>query len=190
MKKIYLLLVAVFISITANAQKIETDVIETNGDRYIFCSYESIKSFTDKITCSVGLSLQQRKDKEPNYYFCVSMMASEFIEVPQNGRMLLKTKNGEVIELNCYTGSKYEIKQISGMKFHEIKAQFGITPEQIVLLQDGVIKIRIELKNVEGNTFYEKEFKKDKIGKIITKEYDLILNALQNDKKASFSDGF
>lgn len=183
-------MVAVLMTISATAQKIETDIVETNGDRYIFCSYESIKSFTDKITCSISLSMQQCKDKAPNYYFCVSMMASEFIEVPQNGRMLIKTKNGEVIELSCYPGSKYEIKQISGMKFLEIKAQFGITPEQIALLQNGVIKIRIELTNVEGNTFYEKEFKKDKVGKIIMKEYDLILNALQNNKKASFSDGF
>ena len=61
------------------------------------------------------------------------------------------------------------------------------SPEQIQQLLSGISKIRIELN---GDTNYEKEWKKDKISGFLTKEYNILTEAVQTDKKGSFTDDF
>ena len=63
----------------------------------------------------------------------------------------------------------------------------SITSEQLDQIQSGIAKIRIELGD---SKIYEKEWKKDKVGKILAKEHTLIIDTLGKNSKASFSDGF
>lgn len=101
--------------------------------------------------------------------------------------MLIKTTAGNVVELSTYMGGTDELKTISGINIWEVSAQYSITPEQLEQIQSGIAKIRIELGD---SKMYEKEWKKDKVGKILAKEHTLITDALGKNSKTSFSDGF
>lgn len=101
--------------------------------------------------------------------------------------MLIKTTNGDVIELSTYMGGSADLKSISGVNIWEVSAQYSITPDQLALLEKGVTKIRIELGDSKT---YEKEWMKDKIGKILAKESSLIQDAIRTNSKASFSEDF
>lgn len=101
--------------------------------------------------------------------------------------MLIKTTTGNVVELSTYMGGTDELKTISGINIWEVSAQYSITSEQLDQIQSGIAKIRIELGD---SKIYEKEWKKDKVGKILAKEHTLIIDTLGKNSKASFSDGF
>lgn len=108
--------------------------------------------------------------------------------------MLVKTSNGDVLTLTEYSDKTIydnigEIKSISGIIFKTftIHAAYALTPEQIQQLLSGIVKIRIELN---GDTNYEKEWRKDKISGFLAKEYNILTEAVQTDKRGSFTDDF
>ena len=72
-------------------------------------------------------------------------------------------------------------------KSFTLHAAYALTTEQSQQLLSGISKIRIELN---GDTNYEKEWKKDKISGFLTKEYNILTEAVQTDKKGSFTDDF
>ena len=108
--------------------------------------------------------------------------------------MLVKTSNGEVLTLTEYSQKTIsdnigDVQNLNGIivKTFTIHAAYVLTPEQIQQLLSGITKIRIELN---GDTNYEKEWKKDKISSFLSKEYNILTEAVATDKKGSFSDGF
>ena len=108
--------------------------------------------------------------------------------------MLVKTTSGDVLTLTEYSNKTLsdnigDVKNVSGIivKTFTIHAAYALTPEQIQQLLSGISKIRIELN---GDTNYEKEWKKDKISGFLTKEYNILTEAVQTDKKGSFTDDF
>ncbi len=187
MKKLLTLLVCALISISAYAQKIVSDDTPSDGNRYIFCSKENVGGFSDRIKLFIGLSYMQPVEGNPLYSLCIRLNCGEVTTIHKGGRMLLKTFDGDIVELSTYTGGSDEMKSISGVNIWEVSAQYSITPEQLALLEKGITKIRIELGDSKT---YDKEWKKDKVGKILAKESALIQNAIKTDSKASFSEGF
>lgn len=187
MNKLMLLLVMLIAGTSAYAQKIETDDTESNGTRYIFCSKENVGGFSDKIKLFIGLGYMKPADGDGNYFLSVKLNCGEVTKIHKGGRMLIKTINGSVIELSTLAAGSDEMQTISGINIWTVTAQYPITSEQIQQLSSGISKVRIELADSKS---YDKEWKKDKIGKYISKEYTLITTALEKDPKASFSEGF
>lgn len=187
MNKLISLLVCLLIGTSAFAQKIISDDTPADGNRYIFCSKENVGGFTDKMKLFVGLSYMKPESGNGLYSLCIQLNCGEVTTIHKGGRMLIKTMTGNVIELSTYMGGKDELKTISGINIWEVSAQYSITPEQLEQIQSGIAKIRIELGD---SKVYEKEWKKDKVGKILDKEHSLIVDALAKNPKASFSDGF
>lgn len=181
------MLICVLIGASAYAQKIVSDDTPADGNRYIFCSKENVGGFSDKMKLFIGLSYMQPAEGSPLYSLCIQLNCGEVVKIHKGGRMLLKTFNGDVVELSTYTGGTDEMKTISGINVWEVQAQYTITPEQLSILETGVAKIRIELGDSKT---YEKEWKKDKVGKILAKESALIQDAIKTNSKSSFSDGF
>ena len=187
MNKVISLLVCLLIGASAFAQKIISDDTPADGNRYIFCSKENVGGFSDKMKLFIGLSYMQSVSGEGLHSLCIQLNCGEVTTIHKGGRMLIKTTAGNVVELSTYMGGTDEIKTISGINIWEVSAQYSITPEQLGQIQSGIAKIRIELGD---SKMYEKEWKKDKVGKILAKEHTLITDALGKNSKASFSDGF
>lgn len=187
MNKFIPLLVCLLIGASAFAQKIISDDTPADGNRYIFCSKENVGGFSDKMKLFIGLSYMQPVSGEGLYSLCIQLNCGEVTTIHKGGRMLIKTTAGNVVELSTYMGGTDELKTISGINIWEVSAQYSITPEQLEQIQSGIAKIRIELGD---SKMYEKEWKKDKVGKILAKEHTLITDALGKNSKASFTDGF
>ena len=187
MKKLLTLLICTIIGISAFAQKIVSDDTPADGNRYIFCSKDNVGRFSDRMKLFIGLSYMQPTEGSPLYSLCIQLNCGEVTTIHKGGRMLIKTTNGDVIELSTYMGGSADLKSISGVNIWEVSAQYSITPDQLALLEKGVTKIRIELGDSKT---YEKEWMKDKIGKILAKESSLIQDAIRTNSKASFSEDF
>lgn len=99
---------------------------------------------------------------------------------PDHAVLLLRLADGSVVELKA-------LFSVAGEMDQKVKAVafYPITPEQIASVSCGVTKVRVELYSVDKNDdpfmdYQEKEYKKDKIGKIIGKMKDVLDNDLQN----------
>ncbi|MBP1614728.1 MAG: hypothetical protein H6Q13_2176 [Bacteroidetes bacterium] len=187
MKKI-LFAFMVLCSMNAFAQKIDLDKAE-NGERFIICSLENIRSMSDKIVFRVGLSAGQNKTGNTLYSMLLSATAATPLTVPKNGKLLIKLMDDSALELNTsieYSDKIGKVNNVAGYVYttYTITPSFNITPEQIDKIKQGVKKIRLET-SLEP---IDKDFKKEKIGKVIETEYSLIKDALS--KKKGFSDGF
>ncbi len=187
MNKVIALLVCLMMGTAAYAQKIVSDDTSADGNRYIFCSKENVGGFSDKMKLFAGLSYMLPADGDGQYYLCVQLNCGEVTSIHKGGRMLIKTSSGEVVELATLAAGTDEMETISGINLWEVSAQYPITLEQLEQIQSGIVKMRIEL--AESKT-YEKEWKKDKLGKILAKEHTLITEALGKNPKTSFTEDF
>lgn len=148
---------------------------------------------SDKVVLSLGLSASV-KDGSVQYFLDTTLASSEPISAPAGARMLVKTSSGDVLTLTEYSNKTLsdnigDVKSISGIvvKTFTINAAYALTDEQMQQLLSGIAKIRIELN---GDTNYEKEWKKDKISGFLAKEYKTLTEAVATDKKGSFTDDF
>lgn len=187
MKKLLLFVFISLSSIFSFSQTIEIDKVTENGMRLLIGSKEPIRSLTDKYYIFVSLNASQYHD-EVTYSLSLRVNANIPISVPRGSRLLIKLKNDSVMQLKTITEESDKIgKVVTGAIIHRnysVFPNFDVTPEQIEAISNGVKKIRLETSLDP----IDKEFKKDKMGRIIKKEYALIQEALQKDK--SFSDGF
>lgn len=193
MRKLIYILTLLLVSLSASAQKIVDDRVTDSGLRLISCESKPFRSMTDKVVLSLGMSASV-KDDDVNYYLDVTLSANTPLSAPAGARMLIKTANGDVITLTEFSNKTLEdnigeVKSIGGtiIKTFTINCAYLLTQEQIQQLLSGITKIRIELN---GDTNYEKEWKKDKIADFLSKEYNLLTEAVATDKKGGFSDGF
>lgn len=193
MRKVIYFLTLLLLSASAYAQKIVDDRVTDTGLRLISCESKPFRSMTDKVVLSLAMSASVKED-DVNYYLDATLASNTPISAPAGARMLIKTTNGDVITLSEF-GNKTlsdnigDVKNVGGVivKTFTIHCTYLLTPEQIQQLLSGITKIRIELN---GDTNYEKEWKKDKISDFLSKEYNLLTEAVATDKKGGFSDGF
>lgn len=185
------------VSISAFAQKIVYDKLEDNGFRLIGTTLENVGSMTDRIKAKLSLGAIVSTDGKAEYILDVFLTTGQAISAPAGARMLIKTKDGEVItlqerqgrSLEDMIGKKRMIPELQNMVVTEysIQMMYTLTAEQIQQLISGVTKIRIEL---DGGNNYDKEWKKDKVGKILSKDFELVNKALSTDNRESFTEGF
>lgn len=187
MRQIFLLAIIMAMSVLPTfAQKVISDATD-NGIRTIITSKENVKFGNDRIVVYTGLSMSQTENTTL-YMLSLKLSAMKHLAISKGGRILIKDKDGNVITLSSPQGSYgADFRNVGGFNLYEINVDYPITMEQLNQLAEGVAKVRIELDNDEP---FEKEYKKDKIGKVLAKDISLIAEALDSDKKASFTDGF
>ncbi len=193
MRKVIYFLVLLLASVSASAQKIVDDRITDSGLPLISCESKPFRSMSDKVVLSLGLSASV-KNGDVKYFLDAKLESSLPISAPAGARMLVKTSYSDVVTLNecankTLSDNIGEVKNVSGIivKTFTIHCSYLLTQEQLDQILSGITKIRIELN---GNTNYEKEWKKDKISGFLTKEYNLLTEAVATDKKGGFTDDF
>lgn len=193
MRKVIYILTLLLVTLSASAQKIVDDRVTDGGLRLISCESKPFRSMTDKVVLSLGMSASV-KDDDVNYFLDVTLASNSPLSAPAGARMLIKTTNGDVITLTEFSNKTLEdnignVKNVGGaiIKTFTLNCAYLLTKEQIQQLLSGITKIRIELN---GDTNYEKEWKKDKISDFLSKEYKLLTEAVATDKKGGFTDDF
>lgn len=182
--KLYIIILFLLTSFTCAAQSegLLIDKPGKDGQRTIGTYYHYIrKGFTD--TAPVGLSIiADISPEEIKYYLSVKMSNVTF---PKGGVFLIKTSDGEVIELSQLSDN-HETKSthyIPNMGF--IQQGTGIYPVTQDILntlnQDGIAKIRIETSAEVIDREY-KEKTTEKYKKEFTAMYNLILRTISEKK--------
>lgn len=182
MKKCFWLLSLIIVSLSAFSQKVELDEIN-NGVRRIQSKSETIEFEEDfrynleKFICN----------DESQYFIRGRMEENSYHNFPCNCKLLLKSINGEIVELTSVL-SEFSYREphlfstitpINGLIWEPI-AYYPITKEQLLTLFSGITKIRVEVLsyNKEADVpfvdYPELEFKKDKMGKQFKEMFDNI----------------
>ena len=186
MKKLLVILCILCSILTPTyAQSISVDRIESDGRHQIMTSTKDYK--IGGIKYSFGLKIY-----EDRYNINWLLLVSSFHPITDNTIILLKLKDGQVIELpvnNVHIGDItspnyiYNIGSI-GYVYPSISAKYYssvyvISPADLIKIENyGIEKIRI------GNTlqFVDKEWSNNSLGKYLTKCRKKILKRLEESK--------
>lgn len=140
--------------------------------------------YTYKPLTAGGCNVKYSVAKQDTTYYIIATVKSDRLMFLNKSTMLLKTFDGEIIELKGESmGNGSESAGIvSGnliIPVTEVKstAQFSVTPDQFEQIKNGVSKVRLSTIPIE----HERTFKKDKIGK---KLYQFFIK--QRDKNIDF----
>ena len=152
-----------------------TDEVRATGFTEKVKQWYCVSGFTfgDKTTYSIGVKTNWN---EP---FCIE----------KGMKLLLRNMNNEVITLvaestlevseGTYLSPKATLKVYTGT------AYYSVSPEDMAKVAVGIKKVRIETTSDP----VDKEFGSDKIGKFLSKGYQLVRKSLET-KKADITDGF
>lgn len=168
MKKIIILISLLFLAINLPAQKIYYRTITEEGLR-MRTDFRSLQSKGQK---QLDLALQyedysnEDNDHRSGYYLIIRFLdTDESLNVPQGGKVLIKTTTGTVIEseqLIDLRGSLKEIDPRNGLRetclhhcyshhneyvgqVYQTTSKYYLTEEQIkALVDEGIVKIRIQ----------------------------------------------
>ena len=199
-----MLLMSVFAS-NAQNRKIVIDKID-NDVRIIEAQGTMIGGFTATKILFIGLQTWVTQ-QDTTFVIVTNVNTSSRLGAFDDAIMLIKTMDDEVLELYSIT-SDNNIKNISygnptvtTTRYKNIITStynsnsvdvsrninyWYVTPEIIEKLKVGIKKIKIQFEN----GVYEKEFKKDKIGKILYDSYLTELKQISIDKNKDFKNDF
>ena len=161
--------------------------MENDSTRLKLAGMTTCRSFTDSQVLNVGVEQVIVNEADTAYFvaICINMMGAA--SIPDDGRMLLRTKSGEVIELYNSASTKFQMvkdygttttaytvgryitvkSQKNSLTVNQVIGYYPVEESTLTKLFDGVTKVRIELTVKK----YEKEFGKDKVGKELEKHY-------------------
>lgn len=207
MKKLlcYLMLLMNVFASNAQNRKIVIDKID-NDVRIIEAQGTMIGGFTATKILFIGLQTWVTQ-QDTTFVIVTNVNTSSRLGAFDDAIMLIKTMDDEVLELYSIT-SDNNIKNISygnptvtTTRYKNIITStynsnsvdvsrninyWYVTPEIIEKLKAGNKKIKIQFEN----GVYEKEFKKDKIGKILYDSYLTELKQISIDKNKDFKNDF
>lgn len=207
MKKLlcYLMLLMSVFASNAQNRKIIIDKID-NDVRIIEAQGTMIGGFTATKILFIGLQTWVTQ-QDTTFVIVTNVNTSSRLGAFDDAIMLIKTMDDEVLELYSIT-SDNNIKNISygnptvtTTRYKNIITStynsnsvdvsrninyWYVTPEIIEKLKVGIKKIKIQFEN----GVYEKEFKKDKIGKILYDSYLTELKQISIDKNKDFKNDF
>lgn len=175
-------------SMNLGAQQIAQDVAEPGGLRIISTTLETCRNASDKVVLSIGLTSYTKQNT--TFTLNIKATATTPITIPKRSALLIKTFNGTIIELystNTADGCVRDVHNINGFVFSDYSAtpSYDITLEQIhTIANEGLSKIRIQT----STSTIDKEYKKDKAGKVIRTDLTILKDALHINK--DFHDGF
>lgn len=207
MKKLlcYLMLLMSVFASNAQNRKIVIDKID-NDVRIIEAQGTMIGGFTATKILFIRLQTWVTQ-QDTTFVIVTNVNTSSRLGAFDDAIMLIKTIDDEVLELYSIT-SDNNIKNISygnptvtTTRYKNIITStynsnsvdvsrninyWYVTPEIIEKLKVGIKKIKIQFEN----GVYEKEFKKDKIGKILYDSYLTELKQISIDKNKDFKNDF
>ena len=176
MKKVSFLLVCFLYSICiVNAQWIQKDVLHDN--------YREIHTSDITLIPGYDMYLTAEQNTESNSVdYVINIVTGYYLS--QNDILLFKLTNGELLKLTAHSVTRTEHKKISptadnllfGTGNHEISteytytAQFSLSKSELEKLELGVAVARISYYD----TYLEKRWRRDKIGKFIKQSHKLI----------------
>ena len=192
MVKLKILIVFTLISVSVQAQKISFDRIENDNVRHI--GTENLKMTIDRATYDFSLTVFSGLHSKD---YC--LLISSLWKFEENNVVLLKLGNEEIIKL---IANNVNVGQLDYPKYNPIiggSSVSGVMTTQKVdyyvslysldsdllkkIEQYGIIKIRIGFVN----TYYEKIWKNDKLGKFIKRSHERLEEQLQKPHASSKS---
>lgn len=173
MRKLVIVLALFTVAIATKAQKIEMDK-EIGGIRTILTDDASLKSFTDKVALSVGLSAS-KFESGWKYSLTLQMSSLMKISVKKGDVLEITTTDGSILKLESTSDKVDETgkSQAVGSKIYttySIITNYNLSEEQIEAISKGVKSIKVGLSPQD----FTKDFKKDKMGKEIYARYKLL----------------
>lgn len=189
MKKLFLFsLLSVFLS-NLHVQKIVVNDVK-DGSQVILCSEERISSAMDRVAILSSLG-SVTVNEEQKYFLSLTFNSStQSFSVEKGMKLLLKLKSGEILTLETNESVQSEAKtDYSGgyvTNFNHLVVNYFISESDIEKLAGGVIKLRFE----HTLDYYDKDFKKDKMGQFIMAEYVLIKELSSSSPKKSIMEDF
>lgn len=184
MKSTVFFLLILMSAISVNAQKISFDIIEKDGTRHI--AIESLGVKIENGTYDFSLAVYSN-----SYSKVYTLLISSIWRMKDDCVVMLKLGNEEVVKLNVnninvgkidypsYTpiiGNTSSSGIMSTQKVDYYVSVYKLEKELLYKIkQNGIIKLRISF----GDTFFEKSWKKDQIGKHISSSYKKIEEQLQ-----------
>lgn len=151
---------------------------------FTISTYGRTIGYTHKPLAAEGCNVQYSITRIDTSYYLIVSVKSDRLKFLNDPQMKIRTFNDEVITLvgnNLGEGSQSAGMVIGNMVYPitEINstAQFKISYDEILLLKNGVSKIRISMTPMN----HDKCFKKDKIGK---KLYELFIS--EEEKEDDF----
>lgn len=199
-----MLLMSVFAS-NAQNRKIIIDKID-NDVRIIEAQGTMIGGFTATKILFIGLQTWVTQ-QDTTFVIVTNVNTSSRLGAFDDAIMLIKTMDDEVLELYSITSDNniknisYDNPTVTTTRYKNIITStynsnsvdvsrninyWYVTPEIIEKLKVGIKKIKIQFEN----GVYEKEFKKDKIGKILYDSYLTELKQISIDKNKDFKNDF
>lgn len=187
MKRILLLLLVFISSSHVFSQKIALRT-SRNGISLIETNEAKLDTKDD-----LYIKLSKLQDSSSHeYYLYFTTEKNNFLSFPAEAKCLLKTFDDKTIQLESF---KTSIEQAGSNKWQPTTI-YLVKEEELKELFLGVAKIRIEIMKIDKKTttpsltFTEKEYKKDKIGGLLEKMYNLITQEEEKIKKQSSTNGF
>ncbi len=188
MKQLIFTFLCLISGLSISAQSISVDRIESDGKHQIMTSTKDYK--IEGIKYSIGLKIY-----EDRYDIDWLLLVSSFNPIPDNTVILLKLRDGQVIELpvnNVHIGdvtspsyvlnigSVGYVTPSTSAKYYS--SVYVISPADLIRIENhGIEKIRIG-NNIQ---FVDKEWSDNSLGKYLTKCRKKILERLEKSKNKS-----
>lgn len=188
MRKLLFVMLCAMFSIEICAQEKIKETVDSRGLKSCFGTEFVARDTKDRVVFRYNMCGFQNADEGYDIFLCIRATSLASYTVKENSSLLIKNKDGEIVELNTPTGGDASIPDIhTGVTVYSdysTPVMYPVTNDDMVKISKGILKIKQE-------TFtgaHEKEYKKDKAGERLFEQYKLIVDAL--GKKSSFSDGF
>ena len=167
MKKI-LISFGLLISLVTHAQKIERDYFEDNMHK-IETEWEEVEDDKDERDFFVML-LATKIEDTTHYYLMFQLYSYDTFNFDVGSKLLIKTMTDDILSKECVrvvpTKKQYvQIFMVPATRYYSTVSYIMSEEELNMFINKGIKKLRFQ---VTGETF-EKEYKKDKIGKYLKK---------------------
>lgn len=199
MKKFFSFVLFCLFTISSFSQQLYIDKMLDDSIRYVETSNICYRKFTDTQIWNYGLSCYVN-DTIKSFVLCINVNSSSNINIKENGVFLIKTFTDDVVELKTSSivfdkitlGYQYNkplvgnIGTISENIIAKNIAYFPISEDQIILLKNGISKVRLETTS----GYIEYAYKKDKIGVSLFNSFNIINETLKHEIKNTIKDNF
>lgn len=185
MKKLPVMLFMSFFSLGICSQEIEIDHVNSNDVRTITTTEMSYNNLLHQENALFWLK-SVSSENENMYYLNFRFKYSELGDIKKGDKLLLKTTNKKVIELNADKVWKDTVYLSPNSKGFTIQscASYQVSKTQLDLICKGITKLRLE--KIPKN--YERDFSSNIFSQLVSDDLNLIKEALK--QKKSFYDGF
>jgi hypothetical protein len=159
-----ILLLFAICSCSVLGQSIRVDRLETDGRRQVMSSKKSVSM--QGITYEFCVKVYDKEEKNRSWL----LLVASFHPIQENGILLIKLGNGDVLSLPCNNLNVGKI-YYSGINVDYYSSVYEISERQLDRISRyGILKLRI----TDGLSYREKEWKKDKLGKYLGKCWEIL----------------